>query len=247
MLSGNSMLAFNNATMRYKLKHGTISLIQAMLDDAKPEVQLSTPVKAVEDLGSQVKITTARGQTITAASVIVATPLNVIDNIKFTPALPAAMTQAAQEKHAASNSYKVLIKVKGKVGNLFTMAEAGHAFTTVFTYEEAEDHTLLVGFGDRDLVDVYDDEALQTALRDFIPDVEVESSYSYEWALDPYSKGMHCVYKPGWHQKYHSDFQQDNGRIIIGVGDYVEGWRGFIDGAIGGGIKAAVRVQKLLG
>jgi monoamine oxidase len=58
---------------------------------------------------------------------------------------------------------------------------------------------------------------------------------------------MHCVYKPGWHQKYHSDFQQDNGRIIIGVGDYVEGWRGFIDGAIGGGIKAAVRVQKLLG
>ena len=55
------------------------------------------------------------------------------------------------------------------------------------------------------------------------------------------------VYRPGWVNKYYDEFQKDYGRIFFGSSDHGEGWRGFIDGAIGGGIKAAQRVQEFLG
>ena len=83
--------------------------------------------------------------------------------------------------------------------------------------------------------------------RDYIPGAEVESTYTYDWVLDPYSRGTYCSYKPGWMGKYYAHFQQDRGRVFFGSGDHGEGWRGFIDGAIGAGIKAAERVRQELG
>jgi monoamine oxidase len=94
---------------------------------------------------------------------------------------------------------------------------------------------------------VYDDVAVQSALRVHLPDVELLSTMSYDWNNDPFAQGTWAVYRPGWVNKYYDQFQQDFGRIFFGSGDHGEGWRGFIDGAIGGGIKAAQRVKELLG
>ena len=47
--------------------------------------------------------------------------------------------------------------------------------------------------------------------------------------------------------RHYDEFQRDRGRILFGSGDHGEGWRGFIDGAIGGGIRAAQRAKSLLG
>jgi monoamine oxidase len=242
----NDFPMFLDAVGRFGFKDGTISLINAMLEDGKPEVRLSTPVKQVTDLGDKVRVTTSRGEEIVAAAVIVALPMNVLPSVTFDPPLDNKLVEAAQEGHTGQG-VKVYMQAKGKHGKMFALSGADHPLSTVFTYYEGEDHTLFAAFGsNRDAIDYYDDEAVQSALRDFLPSVEVESTYTYDWVLDPYSKGTYASYRPGWMDKYYDHFQQDRGRVYFGQGDHGEGWRGFIDGAIGAGIKAAQRVNQTL-
>jgi monoamine oxidase len=203
-------------------------------------------VKQVTDLGDRVRVTTTRGEEIVAAAVIVALPMNVLPAVTFNPPLDGKLVEAAEEGHTGQG-VKIYIKVKGKHGKVFALAGADHPLSAMLTYYEGEDHTLFAAFGvDREAIDYYDDEAVQAALRDFLPGVEVESTFTYDWVLDPYSKGTWASYKPGWMGKYYDHFQRDRGRIYFGQGDHGEGWRGFIDGAIGAGIKAAQRVNETL-
>ena len=232
---------------RFKLKKGTLNLIQAMMDDGKPEVRLSTPVKKVEDLGDKVRITTNRGMTITAGAVICTVPMNVLPAIEFSPALDKRLVKAAEIGHTGVG-VKLYIKCRGKQGNINCIARQSHPLPMVFTYAEGEDHTLLCCFAnDPQAIDYYDELAVQTALRDYLPDVEVDSVILYDWVLDPYSKGTWALYRPGWIREYLDVFGKDMGRILFGTGDHGEGWRGFIDGAIGGGIRAAERAKTMLG
>ena len=151
---------------------------------------------------------------------------------------------AAGETHTG-RGFKCFIKVKGRAGNFMSLADSTAPLNAVFTYAEAQDHTLLVAFGSNsDVIDPDDDEALQAELRKTNPEIEVDSSYRYDWVLDPYSKGTYCSYRPGWLTKYFDHFQKDAGRIVFAQGDHGEGWRGFIDGAIGSGIRAAERIRQ---
>ena len=247
MLPGGIFPMWMDAITRFKLKDGTIGLIDKMLEDGKPDVRMSTPVKSVEDLGERVRVTTSRGESIISASVIVAMPMNVLPSVQFTPALDPKLVAAAQERHTGQG-FKIFIKVKGKLGKVFASDKAEAPLSLLFTYSESDDHTLLCGFGnDPKKLDVYDDDAVQAEVSKFFPGAKVQSSFSYDWQLDPYAKGTYCSYKPGWIEKYYAHFQQDRGRILFGQGDHGEGWRGFIDGAIGAGTKAAQRAKKLLG
>ncbi|MBM7060300.1 FAD-dependent oxidoreductase [Pseudomonas sp. UL073] len=249
-LPGWNMTAFVDAIGRYSFKDGTISLINAMVDDGKPEVRLSTPVTKVEEQGKRVLITTQGGETIKAAAVIVAVPMNVLPRIAFTPALDPKLVEAAKEKHSGSG-IKVFIRTKGKLpgdGKRIGVGGSEHPLNILATYAKAEDHTIFVGFGaDPDKLDIQDRDAVQAVVSSFYPDLEVEECYGYEWTLDPYAKGTYCSYKPNWLGKYYDHFQKDRGRVIFGQGDHGEGWRGFIDGAIGAGGQAAMRTHKLLG
>jgi monoamine oxidase len=124
------------------------------------------------------------------------------------------------------------------------LGESTEPLSILITYTEEEDHTVLVGFGaSEEGLDIYDDEVLQAEAQKYLPSIEVESAFSYDWVLDPYSKGTYCSYKPGWLAKYYDHFQKDTGRLIYAQGDHGEGWRGFIDGAIGAGMRAAERIR----
>ncbi|MGH8463969.1 MAG: flavin monoamine oxidase family protein, partial [Pseudomonas sp.] len=101
-LPGGSMTAFVDACGRYSFKDGTISLINAMINDGRPQVRLSTPVANVQEQGNRVLVTTEGGEVIRAAAVIVAVPMNVLPRIAFSPALDPALVQAAKEKHTGS-------------------------------------------------------------------------------------------------------------------------------------------------
>ncbi|UVE19536.1 FAD-dependent oxidoreductase [Pseudomonas sp. LS44] len=249
-LPGWNMTALVDSVGRYSFKDGTISLINAMVEEGKPEIRLSTPVVKVEDQGKRVLITTEQGETISAGAVIVAVPMNVLPRIAFTPALDPALIEAAKEKHSGSG-VKVFVRTKGKLpddGKRLGAAGSEHPLNLLVTYAKGEDHTIFVAFGaDPEKLDIQDRDAVQAVVSSFYPDLEVEECYGYEWTLDPYAKGTYCSYKPNWLGKYYDHFQKDRGRVLFGQGDHGEGWRGFIDGAIGAGGQAAKRAQKLLG
>jgi monoamine oxidase len=230
---------------RFSLKDGTSRLIEKMIEDGKPQVRLSTPVKSVEDKRDRVVITTERGEKITAAVAIACLPLNTINDITFDPPLPRGVVEAGRQRHPGSG-FKFYMKVKGDVGNLVGLSTAS-ALDSVITYKQAGDHTILIGFGGNPAaLDVNDDDAVQKALHELVPGAQLLSTMSYDWNNDPYSRGTWCSYRPGWVGKYYEDFNRDLGRIYFGCSDHGEGWRGFIDGAIGGGIKAARRVKDRL-
>jgi monoamine oxidase len=63
--------------------------------------------------------------------------------------------------------------------------------------EYDDDDQILVGFGsDPQKLDVYDDDMVQKAVREYLPEAEVLESFSYDWNIDPYSKGTWCMYPP---------------------------------------------------
>ena len=243
---GGYFPTFMDAVARFSLKDGTESLVNKMIEDGGPEVRLSTPVASVEDKGEYVVVTTARGEMITAGAVIACLPMNTIANVRFDPALPDGVVEAGKERHTGQG-VKLYLKVKGDIGNILSVSDSA-SLNYIMTYKQAKEYTMLVAFGgDSEALDVYDDEAVQAVLQELIPGAELISSMSYDWNSDPYARGTYASYKPGWVAKYYDQFQKDTGRILFGSSDHGEGWRGFIDGAIGGGILAAHRAKKILG
>lgn len=249
-LSGSSLPALDDACGRYTFKDGTVALIEAMVADGRPELQLSTPVQRISDEGDHIVVTTQAGARLRAASVIVALPMNVLPSVEFSPPLDPLLLQAASERHAG-RGLKVVMKTRGNLGGLSKRLGLGGPelpLNIVFTYAKAQDHCLHVGFGsDASKLDVNDREQVQAAARAFFPDLQVEACVGHDWVNDPHSLGTWANYKTGWLDKYHAHFQRDRGRILFGQGDHGEGWRGFIDGAIAAGSKAAMRAQRLLG
>lgn len=231
---------------RYQLKDGTGRLIEKMIEDGAPEVRLSTPVKRIEDLGDRVRITTRNDEQIHAAAAVVTLPMNVLNDVEFSPALPGGASEAAKTGHTGKGS-KFYVRLAGKLGKIFALAPSEHPISSFFTYAEYEDSTLLVAFNnDREKIDMYDEASVQAALRDFLPEAEVQAVFGYDWVLDPYAQGTYPNYRVGWMNEYFDDFQQDIGRLYFASGDHGEGWRGFIDGAIGAGIRASQRIQQRL-
>ncbi len=246
MLAGGDFANFMDSVARFKLKQGTARLIDEIITDADPGVRLSTPVRAVEDRGDFVRVTTQRGENLDGRVVISTLPMNTLADVAFAPALPARVVSAARQRHPGVGA-KIYLQVEGDVGNVATIAP-GRPINYLMTFEQAPKHTLIAAFSsDLNLLDPYDDEALQRELDFHLPGARLVASTHYDWNNDPYSKGTWATYRPGWAGQQMSDFQKPQGRVHFASGDHGEGWRGTIDGAIGAGARAAQAVRKQLG
>ena len=246
LLGGGDFLTFMDATARFQLKDGSESLVAHIAEDGEFETRLATPVRSVTDSGDRVEVMTSRGEKLTCSVLVCTVPMNALGNVAFSPPLPAGVNSAATEGHPGQG-VKIYIKVKGDIGNMATVA-SHLPFTYVMTYKQADDHTLLVGFtSGPDEVDAYDEEAVQRALRQHLPEVDVVSVMHYDWNNDPYSRGTWETYRSGWVDKYYEAFRQETGRVLIASGDLGEGWRGTIDGAIGAGVRAARKAAVMVG
>ena len=114
--------------------------------------------------------------------------MNTVASVNFKPALPKGVLNAARQRHPGKGA-KVYLKLKGDTGNVATVAP-GRPLNYLMTYEQAGDHTLVVGFSsDPNLIDVYDDAALQKELEIHIPGAQLLASTHYDWNSDPYSLG----------------------------------------------------------
>ena len=246
LAGGGFLPTVGDSVARFKLKRGTQGLLQAMVDDVGLKARLETPVESLRSRDDGAVVVTRGGDEIRCRAVICCLPMNTIADVAFDPPLAAGVIEAGRERHAGAG-FKLLLKAGGDVGKLSTNA-VGQPIDCVMTYKQAESYTLLVAFGkDPAALDVDDDDAVQRALRVHVPRADLIGSMSHDWNSDPYSRGTWAVYRPGWVSRHYDEFQRDQGRVLFGSGDHGEGWRGFIDGAIGGGIRAAQRAKNLLG
>jgi monoamine oxidase len=245
-LPGHNLTDMGDSVSRYRFRDGTVSLINALMREGNPELRLGTPVRRVVQEGSSVTVQTIAGDEFHAKAVVSTVPLNVLKDIDWQPVLSDEKMQASKETHAGVGT-KVHVLLEGDLGNVACVAPSHNALNFLFTEAVADGHTHVIGFGpSTDLLDVNDGEAVQAAVRRFIPDAKVVQNFGYQWTLDPYSKGTWCTLRPGMWSKYLRELQQPRGRLIFASADWANGWRGFIDGAIEQGLEAGRRVKELL-
>lgn len=241
-LNSWSWTMFSDTLARYQIAQGSGELIRRIVADGKFPVRLASPVRRLTQREGATIVHTSAGVSYAARAVILAVPMNCLASIECEPALSSNKLAAAHQRHTGAG-IKFFADLKGRHGKTTMLAPTGYGLGYAFTYAEGADSTLFVGFGsDPSLFDPNDEEAMQRVFRQFIPDAQISSCTSYAWIEDPYSLGTYCSYPPGQLTRWLDELRRQEGAIYMAGSDIAEGWRGFIDGAIATGARAAAQV-----
>lgn len=245
LTAGNWMLLFE-ACATYKLEHGTKSLLDAIASQSTADVRLNSRVTRIDHADDGVVVTLTDGSTVTARESIVTLPLNVLGTIDFAPELPHAIASIATEGQA-STGVKVWALVEGDIGRVAALGPTSCALN-FFQYEyTVGGDSLIVAFGaDSTRIDVTDRAAVQDALREWIPDIEVLGVDGHDWVADPLSGQTWPMLRPNQLDGVQSAAATAIGHVHLAGSDYAEGWAGFIDGAIESAMRVSNRVLNAL-
>ena len=234
------------AAITDKLAGGTASLAEALVSDAEPEIELSTPVARVEQGPDSVRVTTRSGSAFEGSAAVIAMPLNTWHDVDFSPELSTAKRQAASEGQTG-HSVKIWALVENAPENLVGVGWGGGLNWLSREYD-VDGAALLVGFGTSpDLLDVSSRDDIQRAVEQFAPGARVLKTDAHDWAGDEFSQGTWMAYRPGQVMRFHSAFQEPEGRLTFAGSDLALGWAGWMDGAIETGARAAGQVLELTG
>ncbi|MFC9553692.1 flavin monoamine oxidase family protein [Rhodococcus sp. NPDC056960] len=231
----------------WRIATGTKSLIEAMADESTADIRLSTPVSAIEDEGSEVLVTTRSGDKIRAKAAIVTVPVNALNTIEFTPSLREPSQRLIDEGHPMRNR-KMWVRVKGEIESFIAYAPLGENPITFAVAEYRVDgDTLIVCFcPDSAAIDSNDKDAVQKALRTFVPDIEVVETACHDWVDDEYSQGTWMMMRPGQLTSAIPDIQKPHGRIHFASGDIAPAFAGWIEGALQSGALTARSVSQAI-
>ncbi|MFE3661164.1 FAD-dependent oxidoreductase [Streptomyces sp. NPDC059165] len=231
----------------WRPKVGTAGLLKAMLADADATLRLNTPVTQIADDGKRVFVRTAAGQTYTARSVVVAVPANVWNTIKFS-SLPSEFGALSTAGTGVRTAKKAVVHVTGKdLGRFYAEAPEGSPISLVVPFSERSDGNIIITFSVDPNLDVNSTAQMQTALRGFVPDLNVVSVLGQNWGGANYSLGGWSFRKPGQLTGPLRTVQRRQGLITFATSDIASGWNGFMDGAIESGSAAAVQTAEALG
>lgn len=245
-LSAYSPAVMGDNAGRFRFKGGTKTLLTKMQEDSTAEFKRGQPVSRVEEKDGKVYVSTARKETFVTKKVIMAVPLNVIHTIDFAPAISPTKLEVSREGHTGSGT-KVYVRIKGKRPLTFAIGNESMPLAFLFTEYDDVDSQIFVGFGiSPELLNTTDQDAIQAAVRQYLPDAEVMEFATYDWNADPFARGTWCMYRPGWLTESFEELKKPEGAIHFATSDIANGWRGFIDGAIESGAHAAEVVAESL-
>ncbi|MER7394129.1 NAD(P)/FAD-dependent oxidoreductase [Streptomyces sp. NPDC000151] len=238
-LAGWSNAGWND-TQRYRIAKGTHALLQAMIDETRPTVRLSTPVASVADTGATVYVTTKAGRKYSAAKVVVAIPANAWSTLKFSPSLPPALTAASDQGIAVKNAVKLWIHARKGAGRFYGQgAEGGSPIPMLLPFKETSEGMLYIAFSTDPTLDPASTAQVKSAVQKLGVDLDVIGVKAHDWGRDPYARGGWAFRRPGQLTTLYPDVTEPKGRLSFASGDIANGWSGFIDGAIESGLRAA--------
>lgn len=226
--------AFYETAGQWSIKGGTKVLIDAIISESRAQLILSAPVASLCDNGSMVLVTTRTGQRINARRVIVATPLNTIGDIQITPNLPPNVKNMITQKNPVMAS-KLWVRVKGPIEDLHIFAPGGqHPINVTKTIRRLGNGDMLVMCLCTTAASIRgnDRAAVQTALRKFIPTLEVLDVTCQNWATDEFSKGGWVNHRPGNLTGALPQIRKPHGRIHFAGSDVAALFPGSIEGAM---------------
>ena len=226
-----------------RLVDGTAALLARMLDESAADLRLNAPVSAVVDDGEQVRVTTRDGEVHSAPQVVVAVPVNVWNDIAFSPELPRPYRTMAREGVSAPTAKKVWLRIRSDEGMFFARADEGvTALSSIVPAHPLDDGFLAYGFSLDPSLDVTDLAQLQSVVEQFVPGARVLEAAGHDWGKDPFARGGWTFKQPGQLTGELRQVQRPFGRLAFATSDIASGWSGWIDGAIESGLRAAGQV-----
>ncbi|KAL2064373.1 hypothetical protein VTL71DRAFT_4867 [Oculimacula yallundae] len=231
--------------LKFKLKCGQTGLALKIFEEAKRTGNLSysfdNPVQSVDDNGQTVSAKTRTGLVFHAKRIICTIPLNVLHSVAFNPPLSNAKEDASRLGHI-NKATKLHAEVDGP--HLRSWTGIRYPSELLFGYGDGitpAGNTHLVLFGS-DLGPSFqpdeDIEKTKEAINKF-HDMDLKQLVFHNWSKDEYSRGAWCNFRTGFATKYLGALRAAHGNIHFASSDWALGWRGFIDGAIEDGARAA--------
>lgn len=230
----------------YKIVEGTRELARRMRDDIDAEIRFDTEVASVEQDADGVTVTTAAGERIRAAHAIVTVPLSVLDRIGFSPELNVDKRTMISEGQMAQGT-KIWVKAKGAIEPFLAIAPPSEVFTMCQVEYSLPGETILACFGpDASLISPDDLDAVQAAIRLWLPEIEVLDAHAHDWNADAYARETWPMLRPGQLTRRFNGLRADEGRIRFAGSIYSAAWGSFIDGALETGIAKAREIDSAL-
>ncbi|HWD65642.1 MAG TPA: NAD(P)/FAD-dependent oxidoreductase [Solirubrobacteraceae bacterium] len=237
-LSGYSLTLTQMTGGRVTIDGGTSALLNAIASGAHYERRLESPVAEVKRTGDGVEVVTRDGSGYRGRAVVLAVPVNTLDQIEFSPTLPEDK-QAGIALGQASRGVKLFIHAQGEPV-LTNSVRAGHPFGYLASDELYPDGSQqLIGFGpDAAGSRLEDAEWVQRNLDQLLPEYKVLEATGHDWLADEFARGTWAIHRPGWYEHHHAAMRRPEGRLLLAGSDLANGWAGFIDGAIESGLRA---------
>ncbi|KAM0549224.1 hypothetical protein ACHAPJ_009534 [Fusarium lateritium] len=243
-LGGYTMDGLYETGDEFKIPTGQSSFARCFFDEALQTGNLSysfnTTVQTIEDKGDRIIV----NQSWEAKRVICTVPLNVLEHIRFEPALNLAKTAATHLRNI-NHGAKFHLEVRGTAlrswsSACFPVTRACSAFGDGLT---PRGNTHVVSFGSNKQFSAPEEDA-RSYVSDCkkLHDMDVEKTIWHNWSTDPFSQGSWCMFPPGFNFEHLAVLRNLEGNIIFANSDWASGWRGFIDGAIERGGLAAKKV-----
>jgi hypothetical protein len=224
------------------LTDGTKSLIDPMA--AGLDVRFGTIVRRVAHDDDRVTVTLEDGTLVRAGAAVIALPLNVWADVAFDPPLADAKRRAAGRRHPGRVS-KVLAIVHGGP-ETYIGAGWNTPINAGFVLRPANDGRLFMGFSVQERVDLSDHGAMTAAVNAHLPEATVTTTGGYDWVSDPFSQGTWLSTPPTWFSDGTFDaLARPEGRLAFAGSDIAPEGAGWIEGAVGSGVDAAVHVLRL--
>jgi pseudooxynicotine dehydrogenase len=244
-LAGGSLELAEDAGARYTFGSGTGGLIDAIAGQAPFAQWLSTPVDSLGPVSDGVEVRTRKGDVLRARTCVLTVPLNVLPHIGIDGLSPAKRDAIALGQ--ASRGLKLWLRVSGESRGINSMSP-GHPFGYLMTDRLLPDGSqLLIGFGcDAAAFDLDDRPAMQRALDELHPGLEIVDAIAHDWLADEFTRGTWAIHRPGWYTRHHAAMRQPESGLVFAGSDLADGWSGYVDGAIESGLRAARQVQALL-
>ncbi|TIU58557.1 MAG: FAD-dependent oxidoreductase [Mesorhizobium sp.] len=243
--AAGSVSEFVMSSAGYRLSSGTAPLVEAILSDAKAEMRLSHRVRAIRQDKNGVTVECEADQ-FRGRTAVIAVPLNVLKNIEFEPPLSEGKQRLSAEELACIGT-KVWATVRGAPTDFFACGKGAGLDWLSSEDIIIDGGVLMAGYGsDADALDVTSHEAVQRAIRSFLPNAEVLAICGHDWRHDPFSLETWAVFRPGQITRYDQHLRTVEGLLSFAGAHTALHWPGFIDGAIESGFRSARETSALL-
>ncbi|RAL13385.1 flavin monoamine oxidase family protein [Aspergillus homomorphus CBS 101889] len=241
---------FQDCHEGFQLQKGQSAFARLFFEEALRTGNLSyafdSPVQSVvsENDNGDIVVTVENNQSFKAARAVCTAPLNTLSNITFTPPLNETRAAAIRAGHV-NKCTKIYAEVDDK--ELRSWGGINYPDNKLI-YSNAVGATpagypTLVCFGpaEKGLQPEEDIEETLQQVKNMDPGViNPRRLVFHNWVKDPYSRGAWFYPPPGLLSEALDALRERHGNVLFASADWARGWRGFIDGAIEDGTRAAI-------